>query len=190
LQTGVDASGNLYLGGAGQPSRVTLVVNGDAYLNSNILYNSYTYVSGTSSASVVPQFQLLVKGNIYIDLGNTKETGFYSAQKRSDGTGGAIYTCSLGFKYLTGIASDGSSNAQYDANYYNLCNHPLTIYGSMAAKTIKLGRTYGNIQTSGTVTNQPAEQIVYGPELWLGYMSGSSTGVQPFDAITSLPPIL
>ena len=60
----------------------------------------------------------------------------------------------------------------------------------MAAKNIKFNRTSGSWKKTTAVNNNPAEQIIYAPELWMGNLSGTSGGAQPFDAITSLPPIL
>ncbi len=188
----LQTSGALAFGGAGVPSRVILVVNGDAYINSaTIQYANYNYVSGTSTVNNIPRFQLLVNGDIYIDKAASTLTGFYTAQSAS-GTGGHIYTCATGapsFQYLTNIASDASPNAQQDANYYTDCSTQLTVYGSVAAMHIELNRTAGNWRTAGAITNIPAEKIVYTPELWLGSQSATSAGTGSFDAITNLPPI-
>lgn len=182
-------SGALQFGGA-SPKRITLVVTGDVIIKGNITYAGYNYVSGTTAISSIPQFQLLVlKGHIYVDKGVQILDGFYHAQQLA-ATGGTIYTCASGQKYLTDDVADGAANALYDANYYADCNAPLTVYGSLAAKHVALLRTGGNWKTTALVGNQAAESIVYTPELWLGNLSDTSGGVQPYDSITSLPPIL
>jgi len=181
----IGQSGPLTLGGA-SPGRIMLVVNGDVIIKNNIIYNGYNYTSGATQISAVPQFQLLVNGNIYVDKGVATLDGFYAAQ----GSGGTIYTCASGQKYLTGVAGDVSPNAQQDAAYYADCKTQLMVHGSLAARHYKLLRTGGNLQTVGSLSNVPAEQVVYGPELWLGDLGGAIAGSGPYDSITSLPPIL
>lgn len=190
LQTGGDGVGNLFLGGT-HPGRITLVVNGNAYINSHIRYAPYNYASGTTSIDSIPQFQLIVKGNIFVDLGVTWLSGFYAAQP-DGGSGGNIYTCARtgAHKYVTGDSTDTSSSAQYESDYYSACGNPLTVSGSLAAKNVKLLRTGGNWKKTPSVDNTPAEQIIYPPELWMGSLNNTSGGAQPFDAITNLPPIL
>jgi hypothetical protein len=182
-------TGGLKLGGSsgGLPSRITIIVNGDAIVGSSVAYNGYT--TGTADVGAIPQFQLLVKGNIYIGRLVLNLAGFYAAQP-TNATNGVIYTCSSGSKYITGVTGDAASNAKVSATYYNDCDDPLTVTGSLSARSIKLLRTGGNLRTSGAVTNRPAENIIYPPELWMGNLRGVSGGTQPYDAITSLPPIL
>ena len=193
LQTGGGMGGWLYLGGAGHVSRLTLVVDGDAYINSHIAYNPYSFTASTMSVNSIPQFQLIVKGNIYVDNGVTFLAGFYAAQP-SGGSKGIIYTCSENvagtFKYLTYVSGDSASNAQQDASYYTDCGNQLTVAGSFAAKGVKLNRSHGAWKKTPSVSNDPAELFVYPAELWMGSLNSTSSGTQKFDAVTSLPPIL
>jgi hypothetical protein len=181
-------TGGLKLGGA-SPSRITIIVNGDAIVGSSVSYNAYNYVSGTTDPSSIPQFQLLVKGNIYIGRLVLNLFGFYAAQPTT-ASNGVIYTCSSSNKYITGVPGDVASNAKVSATYYADCDDHLTVTGSLAARAVKLLRTGGNWRTSPAVNNTAAETFIYPPELWMGGLKGASAGIQPFDAITGLPPIL
>ena len=90
LTGNLQTTGPLQLGGAGNPTRMTIVVNGDAYLNSaTIGYAAYSYTSGVTSPAAIPQLQIIVQGNIYIDLNVGTMSGFYVAQPNG-GSGGNI----------------------------------------------------------------------------------------------------
>lgn len=159
--------------------KVTLVVTGDVYITGDITY-SY------GSLADIPQFQLLATGNIYINNTVTELHGFYDAQPVSaTGGGGTIYTCATGMH-----TSVMGGNPATDYGTCSASAKPLTFYGGVSAKKIVLGRTYGSLVASGGVTNSPAEQFVYTPELWLGNLTTSSAGAEPYQAFTSLPPIL
>ncbi|MFA5004244.1 MAG: hypothetical protein WC498_03160 [Candidatus Saccharimonadales bacterium] len=165
--------------GAGQ--KVILVVNGgDVFLAGDINYN-YPALSGFA-VDQVPQFQLLVQGhNIYIKNTVHQLNGFYSAQP-SGGAGGTIYTCATG----PGAPVAGAN----PATDYGTCNQPLTFYGAVSAARIRLGRTLGNLNTTGAVTNQPAERFVFTPELWLGNLKRLPPGPLLYQSYSSLPPVL
>ena len=151
---------------AGNGKQVSIYVNGNLYIKSNIKY-SY------SSIYQIPRLNLYVRGNIYIDPNVTEIHGVYMAQKTST-AGGSIYTCNAG-----PVAA---------AQPYATCNRQLTVVGAMAAEEkMHLARTYGNLITAGGVTNQPAEIFQYSPELWMAAPAGSDFVYQ---AYTSLPPVL
>lgn len=167
-------TGNVDLDGTGGNSqitadgrKVTMVVTGNVYINTNITYGDYS-----ANIANLPEFQLLVKGNIYINGSVATLHGFYDAQPATPG--GMLYTC----------ASAANTSSLDPA----VCSHQLTVYGAVSAATINLGRTYGNIAPSGT----PAENFVYSPELWLAAVGGStpSSSVGDWDSSTSLPPVL
>lgn len=167
--------------------RLTFVVYGDVYIDSNITYANYT------STDDIPQLQLLVSGSIYVYSakgGGVQELhGFYAAQPYDDGSGtpagGILHTCAT----APGTAS----------NDPDICDSKLTIYGGVAANDIDLGRTHGNLTTiPGKVTNEPAETFMFTPELWLGNLTGPGTSCAnssdqsgcTYQAFTSLPPVL
>ncbi|MDB5166064.1 MAG: hypothetical protein JWM37_136 [Candidatus Saccharibacteria bacterium] len=164
----IGIGGNATINGDGR--QITLVIDGNAYINTNILYGSYT------DPNNIPRLTLIVRGNLYIDSNVTELHGIYIAQAQGVAGKGTVFTCSTGF---TGIST------------YVTCNRPLTFYGAVAAENIRLGRTYGNLIPVGATPRAAAESFVYTPELWLAN-SGISTesGQQPYDAITSLPPTL
>lgn len=152
---------------------VTVVVDGNAYISGNIRYQPYNNVTE------IPQFRLLVTGNIYVDNGVTELHGFYNAQPKSGvADSGHFHTCAL---------SMGNPTTDYAD-----CKQKLTVYGAVSAAHIDLERTYGNlIAVSGTPA-APAEQFIMTPELWVGGRFGSTTNpsAAPYQSATSLPPVL
>ena len=177
------ASGSLQLNGdiTLQPGvHVVLEVTGgsDLYLNGNVYYATY------NSFDTIPWITIVVQGgNLHIDSHVTTLHGFYVAQP-DGGSGGLTYTC-----------ASGPSTPSKD---YSLCNQPLTVYGSVAAKQVIFGRTAGDVANGVTVKDIPAERIVMGPELWLGAVSGpretcvdDPTQTQClYQEYTNLPPTL
>jgi hypothetical protein len=184
--TGKDSGIYKYTGGGtlsvrgtvGAGKHITLVVDKHDVYVSDILYDNY------SGIDQIPQFQLLVKGNIYIKNDTETLRGFYDAQPDSDGNGGAIHTCAT---YFLGIVLTPSTD-------YGTCNHPLTIYGAVAAKKIYLERSYGNVAAvpASGILAAPAEKVVFTPELWMTAAQPPTTGfgLDDWQAATSLPPIL
>ena len=159
---------------------VVLVVQGgaDLYLNGNVSYTSYT------TFDTIPWITVIVKGgNMHIDKHVTTLHGFYIAEPDS-GNGGLMYTC-----------ASGPSTPDSD---YTDCNNPLTFYGAVSAGQLIMGRTAGDVANGTTVKDVPAERFVFGPELWLGAVSGpretcvdDPTQTQClYQEYTSLPPTL
>lgn len=162
--------------------RVILKRDGDVVINGNIAYagdGSWTDISQ------IPSLYLIVRGNIYIARGVTRLDGVFIAQPTEDDpdTTGRIYTCTQ---------NDGDPiNAD---NLYDRCRTKLTISGAFVAKQVKFLRTRGtlrnstNIETSGSCNC--AEVFVYSPELWLINPGLTPIDLNPYDSITSLPPVL
>ena len=169
---------------------VTVVATGDVYINGDITYGSYN-----NNLDQIPEFTLVVKGgNIYINKNVDELHGFYDTQlDPSTGKGGTLYTC-----------TDPATNAP--STSYSVCGPlptvptgapALTIYGSVAATKIVPGRMLGNIATATSSTDDPAEQFVFSPELWLGSTTAPVTKcevdpTQPqclYESYTSLPPV-
>lgn len=167
------------------------VVNHDAYIPSNI-----TYSQGWGSIDDIPQYQLVVEGDIYIGAGVTRLDGLYAAIPRSDGSGqgGHIYTCATGIRSAP-------------ANTLSGCENQLVVNGALAANSIAFMRDCGSLHYStndeGTVTrggtngeqcnvgsgdSHAAEVINYSPMLWLKALNNNSPDT--YDSISSLPPIL
>jgi len=147
---------------------VTLYVQGNVYIDSNILYNTY-------GLTTVPRFNLYVQGSIYIDPNVTEIHGVYVAQKSSSGSyKGDIVTC--------------AANPADSSEPYNTCKKQLLVAGAMAAEGhMRLTRTYGNLDAVPGTPAAPAEIFQYSPEVWLN--SPPLTGLST-KTYTSLPPVL
>lgn len=160
--------------------RVTVYVQGDVYISSNI-----TYTPNWNFRNI-PLFQLVVKGNIYVDNNVTQLDGAYIAQPNG-GSGGNIYTCTTSAAALP-----------LNGSLYNTCNTKLTVNGLFSAKQVHLMRTSGTISQStaaeSRAANNAAEVFNYNPSVWIAQPAAGSntnnTKVGEYDAITSLPPIL
>ncbi|HSX06145.1 MAG TPA: hypothetical protein VLG92_00305 [Candidatus Saccharimonadia bacterium] len=171
-----DGTGTVTIGnGAHTPITVapgtteTLYVQGNVYIESNIVYSNYTL-------STVPRFNLYVQGSIYIDPNVTELHGVYIAQQ-SGVYKGDIITCA---------ASPAAINEPY-----SVCSKKqLLVVGAMAAQGhMRLTRTYGNLEAvSGNGTPAaPSEIFQYSPELWLNAPPLTNL---PIKTYTSLPPVL
>jgi hypothetical protein len=171
-------------------SRHTLYVDGDVEISGNIAYaNSASWNIGN-----IPNFTLVVKGNIHIKQNVTRLDGTYIAQPKSpgDANSGIIYTCSQG-------ASNPVPNL---ASLDNTCFRQLTVYGSLIAEQIRFLRTYKTLRESDKGENyqdsQAAEKIIFSPEIYLsppvfntpGATSDSNISTGIYEYITTLPPIL
>lgn len=156
---------------------ITVYIDGNVFINSNI-----TYTPNWSYANT-PLFQLVVRGNIYIGSGVTQLDGVYIAQ-RNGATGGTIYTCA------TAAAAPTLTNGAF----YNSCNSKLTINGAFMANSVEFLRTRGSL--SQGIVNEPSgssnagEVFNFNPSLWMVQPLRSGGGVDNYDAITSLPPVL
>jgi hypothetical protein len=158
---------DVHLGGG---KRMTLYVNGDVYITSNIYYDYAQVID-------IPQFRLVVTGSIYVAPNVSEIHGIYIAQKAA-GTKGDFVTCA------TGIGAPTSA--------YATCNRQLKIVGAVATEdTVTLGRTYSSMLPDPPVINtaEPAETFQYSPELWLNPKLGSG-GTLTYQAFTGLPPVL
>ncbi|HSX06144.1 MAG TPA: hypothetical protein VLG92_00300 [Candidatus Saccharimonadia bacterium] len=163
-----DATGTVTLGAiAVAPGAiVTLYVQGNAYINGNIVYSNYTL-------DTVPRFNLYVQGSIYINPNVTELHGAYIAQQ-SGSYKGDIITC--------------AANPADISESYNTCKKQLLVVGSMAAEGhIRLTRTYGNLEPAPGIPAAPAEIFQYSPELWLAAPPLTNL---PIKTYTSLPPVL
>jgi hypothetical protein len=164
-------SGDLTLTAGTIPSgrKVTLLVTGNVYITGDVKY------ADAGSIADLPQFRLLVKGNINVDNAVGRLDGFYDAQG-STGLGGIFASC--------GLAS-GPIN---DDTAINGCNNPLTVNGGLAAGIVFLNRTVGDINGQFNQSEVPGETIIFSPQFWAP--SPNPTKAQPWQSLTSLPPIL
>jgi hypothetical protein len=176
-------TGNFQLGGgtvtAG--SDVSIFVDGDVFISSNITYGG----SGSWTNADIPMFRLVARGNIYISNAVSQLDGLYVAQPNGS-SGGIIYTCAVSGTPFTPLTLNATLASQCD-------NNKLTVNGSFVARQVQLLRTVGTLrQGNGTEASNSAnigEVFNYNPALWISQPSdNASEGV--YDAINSLPPVL
>lgn len=183
LTTGAySATGPVTLsGGNVNPNnRIQAYVDGDLYITNDI-----TYV-GSWSVDKMPLFELVVRGNIYIDKSVSQLDGVYIAQKQADGSGGTIYTCATSATPL---------DPKADGSFYSTCKNKLTVNGTFTANQIQFLRTNNTVadgQSDTIGSSSAAEQFNFSPLLWVAQPQVTSGGgtANNYDAITSLPPIL
>lgn len=167
----------------GAGARKDILVRGDVYISGNITFDtSVAWNYGT-----IPSFRLIVLGgNIYVDPSVTLLDGLYAAIPDGLGNGGYIFTCA------------SSSGPLTNAQVAGQCGNRLTVTGAMAAKQVKLLRTYGDAATSTNAgdqdpygaANRSSERFIFSPELWLPRQASVPPAGYQFDAISSLPPVL
>lgn len=174
--------------------KVSLFVNGNVYIGSNITY------AGGNNANSIPKFALVVKGSIYIDPSVTRLDGFYIAQPSSVTAASSVNTD-------TGIiwTCHPNDQAPFDYTYpaTGACHtNSLVINGAVVAKQVNFLRTKGDISSAntsedtlagGTGSSNIAEIINYTPQMFMGggfftTTSNTASGL-PIDSIFSLPPV-
>jgi hypothetical protein len=183
-------------GGADVPiaagKNITIYVDGNAYIDRNIVYQLDT-------ANNVPKFALVVRGSIYIDPAVTQLDGLYIAQVNAslpspvNSDNGDIWTCH----------PDDANQLLYTYPTAN-CRNKLTLKnGAFIAKQINLMRVNGDVASATTAEDARGtaygsanigEVINYSPAMVIGgpffspVASGSSSQLKT-DSIISLPPI-
>jgi hypothetical protein len=177
----LQVNGNATISGNVNPgNRFILYVDGDAYINGNITF------PGNWSYDRTPMFQIIAKGNIYIDKSVTRIDGAFIAQQTNAGTKGNIYTCAT------------STGPYTNTQLYSNCATQLRINGLFSASQVYLGRTANSISDSvagETVAGSRAAEVFnYNPAMWIAQprpgTTTSNSKVGNYDAITSLAPVL
>jgi hypothetical protein len=163
---------NLTGGTLNTGSKVTIYVKGNVEISSSILY-----ATPWNTVNDIPNFQLIVSGNITIDNAVGELDGIYVAQPtdNNDNTNsnGVIYTCET--------APPG--------DIYDACANQLKIYGAFVARKVQLLRTYGNVSGSGQddIGTKASEVFYYSPAMFGGDQPGQLS--PNYDSIANLPPI-
>lgn len=202
------AVGQTYTIPAGK--RITIYVNGNAYISGNIVYDPAATVDN------IPKFALIVKGSIYIDPGVTRLDGMYVAQPA--GTTAAAVAADDGIIWTCHPTSPASAPGTVDPTSLAGCTLPLAVNGALIAKQVNLVRVGGgggsgtsdisttantaedNLGTVGTCNASPytnchlSEVVNYSPAMimggsFFGSSTTSTTGGLPIDSIISLPPV-
>lgn len=158
---------------------VTLIApSGDIIIGGDI---AYSYGSLTD----VPRLNVYAQDGNIIFRGNvTIAHGVFNAENKTGdpATNGLVYTC--------GVGATGVVYAQLSANGAS-CVNRLTIFGSVTANKIILGRISGTwVPTQAD--KAPSETIQYSPEVWMHRSNSSGSGATEgmFDSYVSLPPVL
>lgn len=157
-------------------SATIIITSGDAFIDGPITYGAY------NSLAQIPSLKLYVMaGDIIVRNDVSLMHGVYYAGD-SAGVKGKFYSC--------GNAA-GSPMDMNLATAFQDCNTKLVVYGSVSAAELVLNRTYGDIVGFPSFPQEPAEEFIYSPELWLAPRrdGGGSNDIQ-YDSFVSLPPIL
>jgi hypothetical protein len=127
-----------------------IIVNGNAYIDSNIVYqNSNSW----SSISQIPSLWIIATGNIYIDPSVTNLDGVFIAQPSGNGQNtGIIDTCAN----EDGAISITQDYLYGDGNGLPGCDNQLTINGAFMDQATMLDRSFSSLRYS-TPGEYPAD---------------------------------
>jgi hypothetical protein len=176
--TTIGASGQVPAG-----KKLTIFVDGNVYINSDITYAGHNETD-------VPKFALVVKGSIYIAPTVSRLDGLYIAQP--DLTKANVVTADTGVIWTC----HGNTTTDPDAAFVkDNCGAKLTFNGAVAAKQINLLRINGNVD-SATLGEAPnsgniAEVFNFTPDMVIGGGFFNTTGgsAGKIESIISLPPV-
>jgi len=174
--------------------RITIYVNGNVYIDGNIVYDP------ASTVSSVPKFALIASGSIYIDKSVTQLDGMYVAEPSDTSPAavaadnGIIWTC------------HPDNTAKLDYTYPPNCNSPLVVNGALIAKQVNWLRVKGDVGSANSAEDglstvnsciagscNVSEVVNYTPATIMGggffSAAGSTSSGLPVDSIVSLPPV-
>lgn len=158
--------------------QITLFVNGNAYIGSDIKYAT------DYNADNIPKLTIVAKGNIYIGPSVSQIDGLYIAQPTTGTQNGNIWTC------------HDATTTNPDGNWIaGNCGSKLTINGAMIAKQAVFVRTKGDLASAPANENSDsaniAEAINYIPSMVLGgpFFNPPASQNLTIDSIISLPPV-
>jgi hypothetical protein len=163
--------------------KIILKVKGNVYIKGkNSSVESGISYANPASLPVIPQFQLIAGGNIYVDQYISRLDGFYDAQGIPDGGGNAT----IGGIFAT--CADGSGALAGPTSIAPCRKYNLTVNGGVAAGLVILNRASGDFNNMFGETAHPAEKIIFSPQFWLPSAQKNEPG--PWQSVVSLPPIL
>jgi hypothetical protein len=162
-----------------------IFVEGDVFIGDDIIYNNGPW----NNISDIPNFRLVVHGNIYISRDVGQLDGTYIAEPKADGTGGIIYTC----------VDPSTKDTFAAASLFDGCKvKKLQVNGAFIAQDISFLRTiYSLSDVPGAaerfVNDHAAESFRLSPEYFLGLpaanpIGGTNNG--QYQDIKTLPPLL
>ncbi len=146
-------SGNLTINGGtlGSGQNVSMFVDGDVYISSDISYGD-NWQAGTAPSLVVHATgNIYIAGNTSSNPGVTQLAGVYIAQNK-------IYTCADTSNHFSPMSA---------TNLYNGCKNQLMVTGSFVAKQINLMRSFGSLRdeepnaAAAPVPSEPAPTLYY-----------------------------
>lgn len=176
-------TGDLVIG-SGAPNvipngkRIVLYVDGDVHIRSPISYSG-----AFTSINDIPSLRIVAR-NIYIAPNVNNVEGVLIAQQNG-ATGGNVLTCSGAGNFSNPSATDLANGA---------CRSNLTLRGALVARKVYLLRTVGSIRSStaneASTSPNTAERIIFSPTVWLADPASDPINKEPYEAYTSMPPIL
>lgn len=179
--------------------RRTYFIDGDAFILKNIFYTNSD--SSYGQIDKIPNFTLIVRGNLYIHQNINRLDGIYIAQDDGSGNKGKIYTCAYGGRVTgsTGLIITSPNGLYTDCSGgYGDPAHTtptLTVNGSMIAKTLITNRAVNTLADSKykelSGATKAAENFIFSPELYISPPILDVTKTQgSFDSQGILPPLL
>ncbi len=175
--------------------RHTVYVDGDVFILNNLMYRT-SYGAGTAS---IPNFTLVVKGNIYIDNDVTQLDGTYIAQPDARSNSGRIYTCALESSGDNPVTAPTSLFTECGAqdNPASSPRRQLTVNGSFIAQRVVLNRTGYSLRDSlfreEANNTKAAETFKFSPEVYLSppvFRANSTQTSGDYQYISILAPVL
>lgn len=167
----------------------TMYVDGNVYISGNIAYRAQDW----TTIAEIPNFTLVVRGNIYISNQVSQLDGLYIAQPREGvANSGRIYTCA---NSGAGIVAPGAMFTDCGASGPD--KRQLVVNGAFIAQKVVLNRTGYSLRDSTYqephTNTRAAEVFNYTPELYLSppiFWSNSSPTSGNYESISTLAPIL
>lgn len=180
-------SGGLQVQGAtNYTKRHTVYVDGDVFISGNIEYTP-NYATG------IPNFTLVVKGNIFINNTVTRLDGLYIAQPDERSNSGRIFTCAN---------SLGSAMTSAPSLFSNCGARPgterqLVVNGAFIAQKVVLNRTGFSLRDSRfrepASTSRAIEIFNFSPEMYLSppvFVPNKTQTSSEYQYLTTMPPVL
>ena len=166
-------------------------------LPANSVVGNITVNNGVQQIIYVPG-NLTINGNIRYNRGGWTKSSDIPALKFVLTNGGSL-TINNSVQFVDGVyATEGDINTcerTVTTEYFDFCNNQLEVNGSLIAKgSVNFKRTFSDLRQAQV--NPPyntAETINYRPEVWLANwpkIEGATSNTDPYDGVSSLPPVL